>query len=143
MTTGMKAIICLRVSRSNKAANSTTNVCQSQSPKSAGLSIVHFLQMCFHMTASLLHVSQMEIASPVPDERGRQIRLYLVMRGNRSHGSDDQGNTVDRRSCIGVVLRLGLPRLRAGCRLQGNMPVNRSLRSAWWVLLSLGAKSEQ
>src|ERR1043165_966656 len=52
MTTGMNAITCLKVNRSRKAANSTTNTSQRQSPKAAGFSIVHFFQICFHIDSS-------------------------------------------------------------------------------------------
>src|SRR5580692_9041221 len=43
ITTGMKATTSLNVTRSKAAASCTTKTSQSQSPKAAGLSTVHFL----------------------------------------------------------------------------------------------------
>jgi hypothetical protein len=43
------------------------------------------------------------------------------MVGSRSLGWDDQGNTVDRRSCLGGILRYDLPQLRAGPCLRASL----------------------
>src|ERR1700743_2512787 len=49
MTTGINAMIRLNVSPPSKAASCTTKTSQSQSPKAAGLSMVHFFQSAFHI----------------------------------------------------------------------------------------------
>src|ERR1700679_1039063 len=50
----MNAIIRLSVNRSKKAASCTTKTSQSQSPRSAGLSIVHFFQSAFHIVSACI-----------------------------------------------------------------------------------------
>lgn len=61
MRTGMKAMTCLSVSRSRKAASWTTQTSHSQSLKAAGLSRVHFFQSYFHIgpSASFPHLHTM------------------------------------------------------------------------------------
>src|SRR5580704_8822768 len=54
MTTGINAMIRRNVSPSRKAASCTTKTSHSQSPKAAGLSMVHFFQSAFHMVSAWL-----------------------------------------------------------------------------------------
>src|SRR4051812_7884909 len=88
MTTGMNAIIFLNVSRSRRAASWTTKTSHSQSPRAAGLSMVHFCQSAFHIGSACF-----PLHAPAIMSSGRLIaRLRLSRVGDHllelRHGQD-------------------------------------------------------
>jgi hypothetical protein len=46
------------------------------------------------------------------------------------HGLEDKGNAVDRRSCLGNILRYDVPESRVGPRLQTSLRARRSRHDA-------------